>query len=539
MTRGRVIIIAAAASVVVLLGAGIVVWQLVLPRTVSIVANGAEIRFPADAFGGDARPSVSSAPANDEFLSAFGLTSGGSGPLVTSVAGPAEPDEPFEVALDADLDALPAGAVPAVFVRDADAGLWLPLPTVVDGDRRVVGTADRLGEFAPAALTALQDQWEGGRWLSFQVGGNGNAQPECTNIPPPWLIDVAIDSESDAPLAACAESNAGGDLVIRIGAERPYPLVISPSTAPAAARWDAPDSTVAALAAAPSALRLSEAAVAPAGVETVLTWPAGSLPGGSTTIDVATPLQLGELLDTAVTGVGVAGDLIEDPEEPVTAALECIERAADDAYTAGRLTPPIVEAAAACLDPLTDVGSPVAQRLVDGVRTALLLAGENPQQQELAATEPAAGVVLSLAEILDPPPEGGTVLADALTAAAGAGPSGNLVSVIIDGRYADTSTTQWVGCDGVAAYAEYALGDHRHLAGLLGARDYMPPDLVAEVRVLVDGDVVAEYEVGHEAIPVDLALPAGEVLRIEAERTAGLCSTAPDAYLAFGNAALF
>lgn len=292
MLRSRVILIATAASAVVLLLAGIVVWQLVWPRTVSISAEGAEIRFPAGAFEADARPAMSTAPTDDEFLSVFGLTTGGSGPVVASVGGPAEPGEPLEIVLDADVGDLPARCLPC------SPGMPMPAcgcrsrprwTTTAGSSARPTGWAS-----SPPRCSPLVPTVGSARWLSFQVAGDRAHRPRCTAAPRPWLLDVAVDAETAAPLSVCAD-----------------------------------------------------------------------------------------------------------------------------------------------------------------------------------------------------------------------------------------------------AYAEYALGDHRQFTGLLGAREYMPPDVVVEVRLLVDGDPVAEYEIGQEAVQVDLAMPPGEMLRIEAERTAGVCGPAPDAYLVFGNAALF
>ena len=58
------------------------------------------------------------------------------------------------------------------------------------------------------------------------------------------------------------------------------------------------------------------------------------------------------------------------------------------------------------------------------------------------------------------------------------------------------------------------------------------------VQVLVDGQSAAEYAVDADSSDVDLALPPGDVLRLEAQLSAGSCGSASEGYAVWGNGAL-
>lgn len=113
------------------------------------------------------------------------------------------------------------------------------------------------------------------------------------------------------------------------------------------------------------------------------------------------------------------------------------------------------------------------------------------------------------------------------------GISGNQVDVVLAGQSYPGSTTQWVGCF-VFSGQDYALDGATRLTATFGYRDFTPTDLVTRVRVLVDEVVVHEFETTGDPTPVDVLLPAGEVLRLEAHRVAGTCDSAPDGYAVWG-----
>ena len=140
--------------------------------------------------------------------------------------------------------------------------------------------------------------------------------------------------------------------------------------------------------------------------------------------------------------------------------------------------------------------------------------------------------------VAEPPPAGSVLLSDAVLDYGGVGISGAPTSVVVSGREAPESTTQWVGCDGSPAWGEYALNGHRQLTAWLGLRDFAPPELVVAIRVLVDGTLVEELTLDADGIDVDLALPAGTVLRLEAVKVAGTCGAASEGYAVWGNGAL-
>lgn len=135
-------------------------------------------------------------------------------------------------------------------------------------------------------------------------------------------------------------------------------------------------------------------------------------------------------------------------------------------------------------------------------------------------------------------PAGAVRLSDVRTDWSGDGPSGDPVSVRIGGRTEDQSTTQWMGCYDSPAWADYDLQGHTRLTGDLSLRDFAPTDLQVEVGVLVDGQVVKQFTLGQTPIPVDLRLPPGSQLRLQAQRVGGSCNSASEGDVVWGNGAL-
>ena len=138
------------------------------------------------------------------------------------------------------------------------------------------------------------------------------------------------------------------------------------------------------------------------------------------------------------------------------------------------------------------------------------------------------------------PPAGAVYLSDVLTASGGPGSSGDRIDAgaTISGRSAAHATSQWVGCSGDAAWAEYDLSGQTRLTGWLGYRDFAEPGLTTQVSVYVDDMIVSMLEVDLSGIEVDLDLPPGQRLRLEATLVGGDCGMHSEGYLAWGNGAL-
>ena len=170
----------------------------------------------------------------------------------------------------------------------------------------------------------------------------------------------------------------------------------------------------------------------------------------------------------------------------------------------------------------------------------LLVTYSSGQQESFDAVLTRTGPPESLADEVAAQPAGAVFLSDVLVASGGAGPSGNLVSsdASISGKVAAHTTSQWVGCDGTSAWAEYSLDGRTRLTGWLGYRDFAEPDLLAAVRVFVDDRLVTTLEVGLAGSDVDLELPSGQRLRMEASLVSGSCGAHSEGYLAWGNGAL-
>lgn len=478
---------------VAVLGVAVTVWLVVFgSRSVSLAADGVEVTFDRSAFAESADPVLSVGTTDDEFVEVFGLPGPGPAPGVATLRAAADPVEPVEIAFDVFLDALPDEAAPAVFHRDEITGHWLPVPSVVDGGR-LVGTISHVGDYVAGVLTAVPEVWRGIQWLRFQVGIEP-ADSTCTADAPAWLLDLTAD---DRMVRACAEADDGSGLMLRVAPAGGYALTL-----------DTPSGTV----------------TATPGSDSVLTWAAGELPAGTVTID-AVPTAESALHDTVLAGALVLGELAGAGfDAPALSA--CLDAAGGD-----------VDAAVGCLDPYVEAGGAAAARVVSAIRTgATLDTAGRPAPVAAAALQSPGEVVLELAAVLEPPDDA-TPLHHALLGWQ-AGRSGNDVAVLIGDVFAIDSTTQWVGCEDVPAVAYYALDGHTRFTGLLGARDYMPDNIVAAVRLLVDNTVVTEFEAGIEPVEIDVELPAGDMLVIEAHRIAGECGLAPDGYLVWGAGAL-
>jgi hypothetical protein len=497
MPRRLILPAAAAAAVLVV---AVIVWLVVLStRTVSLTADGVEVRFDSSAFEAGADPALSAAAVvDDEFVEVFGLPGPGPDVLVASLRAASDPVAPVEITFDVFLDALPDDAAPAVFHRDDPTGRWLPVPSVID-DGRVVGTADRAGDYVAGVLTAVPEVWRGVQWLRFQVGIEPPVVPFCTEEAPPWVLGVTVDD--DGTIGACAESGDDAELVLRLAPRRPYALML------AGPPVDGPGTAI-------------------PGAESVLSWPVGELPAGTVTV-AATPTAESALHDTVRAGAAVLTDMTTGGSDLDRELDGCLRDAGAD-----------TDAAVGCLDPFVETGGPPAERVVSGIRTgATIETAGRPAPAAAAALQSPGEVVLDLAAVMEPPPDGATVLHEALVGWQ-IGQSGNRVAVLINDVFAPLSTTQWVGCEETPAAAYYAIDGQTRFTGVLGPRDYMPDDIVAQVRLLVDDTVVTEFEAGVEPVDVDVELPPGDVLLIEAHRIAGECGPAPDGYLVWGNGAL-
>jgi len=140
---------------------------------------------------------------------------------------------------------------------------------------------------------------------------------------------------------------------------------------------------------------------------------------------------------------------------------------------------------------------------------------------------------------LDAPEDEAVALSSIRTGWFGAGPTGDAVDVYIGNVHASLSATQWIGCEGAPAYGDFEIREKTRFTALLAKRDYTPSDIEAQVEILVDGVLLAGYDVVDTPIAVDLALPeGGSTLRLRAIRTAGYCTPAPSGYLVWGNGAV-
>jgi hypothetical protein len=158
----------------------------------------------------------------------------------------------------------------------------------------------------------------------------------------------------------------------------------------------------------------------------------------------------------------------------------------------------------------------------------------------LSRTGAAGSVPTGAGGSVPAPPAGAVYLSDVLVASGGAGSSGQRIDpgATISGKTAAHATSQWVGCSGSVASAQYALGGRTRLTGWLGYRDFAEPGLTSRVSVTVDGVLVTTLQVGLAGLDVDVDLPAGQRLTLTATLSGGSCGSHSEGYLAWGNGAL-
>jgi hypothetical protein len=168
-------------------------------------------------------------------------------------------------------------------------------------------------------------------------------------------------------------------------------------------------------------------------------------------------------------------------------------------------------------------GATAAKRLMVSVQVVWLAGrgGQAALDATMAWQEP-ADVILRVQEPGPAVPRGAVLLSDVLIGNGGVGPSGTAIDVILGNVHLPFSTSQWVGCEGAAAWGSYALDSRRRLTALLGLRDFTPLELVVGVRVLVDGVLVAEFTVDGPATPSTCTSPRAESCNWRASGSPGL-----------------
>lgn len=116
--------------------------------------------------------------------------------------------------------------------------------------------------------------------------------------------------------------------------------------------------------------------------------------------------------------------------------------------------------------------------------------------------------------------------------------SGGQITVIVaggDGAEHADSTSQWLGCDGVAAVTTYQLdGDYSTLNGHLAFREGTPAGLLAEVQIETDLGVLGAYQVDSDGgTSLQLLVEGASTLTVTAEVSAGQCAIDDVGYLVF------
>ena len=507
------------------------------------------LRYTAETFPTGVEPEVRLESAADDFVSTFALP--GTVSVVADITSPTQPTTPVEVAFDYDAAALPVDAVPSIFYLDAERGLWLPIPTVADAATgRLVGTTDHFTSFVAALTTAIDGVEKGAQWLRYQTAsltGSRADGPDCLGgIPPRWVVREDTDLGLNDPLPSCITTNDDGDLELHVVVNRGYSLALSGPTVPTAVEYRSFAGTSEVLYQTTSRQMEvvgAEEVFLPARVETVLTYPQSSVPPGRVELlGRPTPATAG--LDVVVAAgeilIGAYPHAVTELVNMIDCASKLITAPSGDAVRAAGSA---VETVQSCTDlalrSLDATDGAAARRIKLGI-DAVWAAGRGGQaavDATMAWQEP-ADVVLQVQAPGPGVPPGAVLLSDLLLGSGGDGPSGSSIDVTLGNVDVPMSTSQWVGCEGTAAWGEYALEGHTRLTALLGLRDFTPLELVVGVRIMVDGVLVQEFTVDGPAIGVDVALPPGEVLRLEAQRLSGTCTSAPEGYGAWGNAAL-
>ena len=94
-----------------------------------------------------------------------------------------------------------------------------------------------------------------------------------------------------------------------------------------------------------------------------------------------------------------------------------------------------------------------------------------------------------------------------------------------DGQVHNDSTSQWLGCDGVAAVTVYELdgaystldGAYSTLDGTLAFREGTPADVLGEVEIETDLGVLGAYQVDSDGgVPLQLLLDGASTLTVTA-----------------------
>lgn len=507
------------------------------------------VTYPSSAFPAGAKPRITlDSGRSDDFLTEFALP--GTPTVVADVQAAAQPTEPVQVSFAVDLSALPAHSTPSVFYQEPTTGLWLPVPTTVDSATgRLVGTSTHFTSFV-AALTTVVDKVDGvvesfRYQLASALGARAQA-PSCSSNSEAtkWVI---IDEQPPAlndPLPACLEFADNGDAELHVVVNRGFSLSLSGPVKPSKVAYEPGVDTARALyETIAKTFGNRQDVFLPAHVEAVLTYPRGSLPQGAVTLQAA-PSALSMAADPIVAladafGTGKLPGSLPD----LVDAMNCLQGHIE--YVASPQIGSAVADAAGCLDAVVDELEGDAQVAAKKIMTSLKvvqLAAKATQNtvDELMDLNEDEAVHLRVLPTVPVAPAGSVYLSDVVQDNGGVGPSGDVVdqNATISGKLATHSTSQWVGCEGTPAWADYALGGHTRLTAWLGFRSFAEAGLMVQVTVLVDGRTVSTLMVGLDGTSVDQPLPAGQTLRLEAQLVGGTCGSHDEGYMAWGDGAL-
>jgi len=517
--------------------------------TQSVTEGDVTVTYAAEAFDSGSPRIGSTDVSGSDFIDAFGLKTAAGQVATASITAESQPKNDVKIAFQLDPNSVPEGAIPAIFYFEPDSQLWLPIPSEYTDNGMLVGTASHFTDFAAAIASGLETAEEGAQWLRFQVARAVGARAggvECSGGWPIWLLGVEVDDGLNAPMPTCAEAD-DDRLRVRIVNNRPYGLLIDAPVAPSEASYAGslePEDVVAAALASNDPLVFGEDVLLPAGMQADLYWERDALGSGDFVINGrANAVTVG--LDSVYLGATEIASFVSLPVEVLSGVFSCVQGVSDTVSSSPEmLTGAFASSMADCLEPLAKAvdGAPteVGKKVLAGLKAGLLL-GRGAQtilDVEAALNEPHR-VVLSVADVAPDPPGGGSLLHDIRVDWSGAGPSGEATDALLGSTQAHLSTTQWVGCGDEAAWAEYELSGQDTLTAVLGKQSFTPRSIRAQVRVIVDGTVIKEYEVADQPVDVDVRLPqGGQVLKLSAIATAGTCGGASEGYLAWGNGAV-
>ena len=514
--------------------------------TLVVSAGPVSVTYPSNAFPTGTTPHIALDSAyNDSFLSTFALP--GTPTVVADVRADSQPSHPVQVSFAVALNALPESATPTIFYQESSTGLWLPIATTVDPSTgRVVGTSTHFTKFV-AALTSVLDDADGVvEWFRYQVAsalGSRASAPDCAGRPTWLTIDEPPPARND-PLPACVQAGPDGDSELRVVVNRGFSLSLTGPVRPTSVQYEPGVDTSRLLyqTIAEQSGSGRQNVFLPAHVETVLRYEQGSLPDGAVTLR-AQPSALSMAADPIVALVDAFGTSKLSGHLPeLLNALNCLQSLTDT--SADLQIGSIVNGAVSCLDSAIDAlkGPGDATGAILTSFRVVLLGGKAAQNtlDEILALNEDSSVHLRVLGRVPEPPAGSILLSDVLEKSGGAGLSGTVVdpNASISGKLATHSTSQWVGCEEIPAWAEYAMNGRTRLTGWMGFRDFAEPGLTVAVRVLVDGRLVSTLNAAPAGIAVNLPLPHGQRLRLEAQRTGGSCGVHDEGYLAWGNGAL-